>query len=209
TVACRPKHCSRVRRVGGPGGLMRRSISGPPMAIDGAESMPEQICFFDRVKTPVGEMILVAGEDGALRMTWFEDGDGRWQSALARRYPDAKLVAKRDPSGHSSSLRAYFDGDVFVLDRMSVVFSGTPFQNKVWKALRTIPCGMTLSYGALAKRIREPKAVRAVGLANGSNPIGVVVPCHRVIGSDGSLTGYGGGLPRKRRLLAHEARYTP
>ncbi len=170
--------------------------------------MPEQICFFDRVKTPVGELILVAGGDGALRMTWFDDGDERWRKAFARRYPGVELVAKRDPSGHSSSLRAYFDGEVFALDRMPVVFPGTPFQNKVWKALRTIPCGMTLSYGALAKRIREPKAVRAVGLANGSNPIGVVVPCHRVIGSDGSLTGYGGGLPRKRWLLAHEARHT-
>ena len=170
--------------------------------------MPDETFFFDRVKTPVGEMILVADQDGALRMTWFEDGDGRWQKAFARLYPDAKLVAKRDPSGLSASLRAYFRGDVFVLDRMPVVFAGTPFQNKVWKALRTIPCGMTLSYGALAKRIREPKAVRAVGLANGANPIGVVVPCHRVIGSDGSLTGYGGGLPRKRWLLAHEARHT-
>jgi methylated-DNA-[protein]-cysteine S-methyltransferase len=170
--------------------------------------MPDETCFFDRVKTPVGEMILVADEGGALRMTWFEDGDGRWQKSFARHYPDATLVTKRDPSGLSSSLKAYFDGDVFVLDRMPVVLSGTAFQNKVWKALRMIPCGMTLSYGALARRIREAKAVRAVGLANGANPIGVVVPCHRVIGSDGSLTGYGGGLPRKRWLLAHEARHT-
>jgi methylated-DNA-[protein]-cysteine S-methyltransferase len=89
-----------------------------------------------------------------------------------------------------------------------VVFGGTPFQNRVWSALRTIPCGTTVSYGTLAKRIRQPKAVRAVGLANGSNPIGVVVPCHRVIGSDGSLTGHGGGLPRKHWLLAHEAKHT-
>jgi len=78
----------------------------------------------------------------------------------------------------------------------------------VWKALRRIPGGKTTSYGALAKKIGEPKAVRAVGLANGANPVGVVVPCHRVIGSDGSLTGYGGGLPRKKWLLAHEARHT-
>ena len=93
------------------------------------------------------------------------------------------------------------------LDRIPAVFSGTPFQNRVWKALRKIPIGTTTSYGALAKKIGEPKAVRAVGLANGSNPIGVVVPCHRVIGSDGSLTGYGGGLPRKKWLLDHEARH--
>lgn len=170
--------------------------------------MSEPTCFFDRVKTPVGQMVLAADEEGALRMLTFEHDGERWRKAFQRRYPETKLVAKRDPSGLSSSLKAYFDGDVFVLDRMPVVFSGTPFQNKVWKALRAIPCGMTLSYGALAKRVREPKAVRAVGLANGSNPIGVVVPCHRVVGSDGSLTGYGGGLPRKRWLLAHEARHT-
>jgi methylated-DNA-[protein]-cysteine S-methyltransferase len=81
---------------------------------------------------------------------------------------------------------------------------GTDFQRAVWKALCTVPCGQTLSYGALARRIGRPKAVRAVGLANGANPIGIVVPCHRVIGADGTLTGYGGGLDRKRWLLAHE-----
>ena len=114
----------------------------------------------------------------------------------------------KDPFGLKTALKAYFAGDVFVLDRLPVAFAGTPFQVKVWKALRTIPCGSTLSYGGLARQIREPKAVRAVGLANGANPVGVVVPCHRVIGSDGSLTGYGGGLPRKKWLLAHEARHT-
>src|SRR5580658_2896403 len=166
--------------------------------------MPEQTLFYDRMKTPIGENLIVAAETGALRMHWFDPEERGWKKAFERRYPDSKLEMRRDPSGLSSALRAYYDGDVFVLDKLSVFFGGTPFQNKVWKALRTIPCGMTLSYGALAKRIREPKAVRAVGLANGSNPVGVVVPCHRVIGSDGSLTGYGGGLPRKRWLLEHE-----
>jgi methylated-DNA-[protein]-cysteine S-methyltransferase len=171
--------------------------------------MPEHnTFFFDQIKTPIGDMILIADGDGALRMTWFDPEDGRCKKAFARHYPDAKLVARRNLSGLSASMRAYYDGDVYILDRLAVVFGGTPFQNKVWKALRTIPCGMTLSYGALAKRIREPKAVRAVGLANGSNSIGIVVPCHRVVGSDGSLTGYGGGLPRKRWLLAHEAKHT-
>lgn len=172
--------------------------------------MPERtICLWDRVKTPIGDEILVAGEDGALRMMWFDDpGRGDWRKPFLARYPDTELVARKDPHGLSTALKSYFAGEVFVLDKMPVVFTGTPFQVKVWKALRTIPCGMTLSYGALAQRIREPKAVRAVGLANGANPIGVVVPCHRVIGSDGSLTGYGGGLPRKKWLLAHEARHT-
>ena len=83
---------------------------------------------------------------------------------------------------------------------------GTPFQRAVWRALREIPCGETRSYGEIARRIGRPKAVRAVGLANGANPIGIVVPCHRVIGSNGTLTGYGGGIERKRWLLAHEGK---
>jgi methylated-DNA-[protein]-cysteine S-methyltransferase len=171
--------------------------------------MPEQdTFFFDQIKTPIGNMILFADGDGALRMTWFDPKDGRWKKFFTRRYPDAKLVARRNPSGLSASMRAYYEGDVYILDKLAVVFGGTPFQNRVWSALRTIPCGTTVSYGTLAKRIRQPKAVRAVGLANGSNPIGVVVPCHRVIGSDGSLTGHGGGLPRKHWLLAHEAKHT-
>jgi methylated-DNA-[protein]-cysteine S-methyltransferase len=168
----------------------------------------QQTFYFDRVTSPVGDLVLVADGDGALRMTWFDDGDATWRRALALRYPDVTLAPRKDPFGLSSALRAYFKGDIFVLDKLPVVFAGTPFQLKVWKALRRIPGGMTTSYGALAKKIGEPKAVRAVGLANGSNPVGVVVPCHRVIGSDGSLTGYGGGLPRKKWLLAHEARHT-
>jgi methylated-DNA-[protein]-cysteine S-methyltransferase len=97
-------------------------------------------------------------------------------------------------------------GHTAVLDSLEVETAGTPFQRTVWHALREIPAGATMSYGALAKRIGRPSAVRAVGLANGANPIGIVVPCHRVVGADGSLTGYGGGLERKRWLLAHEAR---
>jgi methylated-DNA-[protein]-cysteine S-methyltransferase len=170
--------------------------------------MPEPETFlFDRVKTPVGDLVLVADEEGALRFTWLHDGVG-WRAAFERRYPGVALRAGKDPAGHSSALRAYFAGDIFILDKLPVTFAGTPFQIKVWKALRRIAGGTTTSYGALAKKIGEPKAVRAVGLANGSNPVGVVVPCHRVIGSDGSLTGYGGGLPRKRWLLEHEARHT-
>jgi methylated-DNA-[protein]-cysteine S-methyltransferase len=167
-----------------------------------------EIFFYDRVASPVGNLLVVADEAGALHMTTFDAGGERWRSAFERRHPDAALRAQADPSGHCSALRAYFDGDIFILDKLPVVFAGTPFQEKVWRALRRIPGGTTTSYGALAKKIGEPKAMRAVGLANGSNPIGVVVPCHRVVGSDGSLTGYGGGLPRKKWLLAHEARHT-
>ena len=162
---------------------------------------------FDRIDTPIGDIVIIVDQDGAMRLLSFDDGDERWRHEFARRHPDVELSPKRNPSGHSATLRAYFEGDMEALDRIPVVFAGTPFQNKVWKALRKIPTGRTMSYGALAKKIGEPKAVRAVGLANGSNPIGVVVPCHRVIGGDGSLTGYGGGLPRKKWLLEHEARH--
>lgn len=175
--------------------------------------------FFDQVDSPIGEITIIADRNSAMRMVWFGGGEeggtvrGRrlksvevgWRTAFEHRFPGVALKPRRDPFGHSTALKAYFAGDMEALDGIPVVFGGTPFQNKVWKALRRIPTGTTLSYGALAKKIGEPSAVRAVGLANGANPIALVVPCHRVIGSDGSLTGFGGGLPRKRWLLEHEA----
>jgi methylated-DNA-[protein]-cysteine S-methyltransferase len=103
----------------------------------------------------------------------------------------------------------YFTGEIGVLDTIPVELNGTPFQKNVWQALRRIPGGSTISYAELAKRIGEPSAVRAVGAANGANPVAVIVPCHRVIGSDGRLTGYGGGLDRKQWLLEHEGVVTP
>jgi methylated-DNA-[protein]-cysteine S-methyltransferase len=164
--------------------------------------------YYDVVATPVGLLAIVADQNGAMRQLSF-DGEGeRWRKEFARHFPRAELVAKRDPFGHASTLAKYFAGDMEALDKIPVVFGGTAFQNKVWKQLRRIPVGKTLSYGALAKKIGEPKAMRAVGLANGSNPIAVVVPCHRVIGKDGSLTGFGGGLPRKKWLLEHEAKHS-
>jgi O-6-methylguanine DNA methyltransferase len=102
------------------------------------------------------------------------------------------------------SLEAYFDGDLGAIDTLPVETGGTELQRSVWAALRAIPAGETRSYGALAAQIARPTAARAVGHANGANPVGVVVPCHRVIGADGSLTGYAGGIERKRWLLAHE-----
>ena len=108
------------------------------------------------------------------------------------------------PAAIRSALDAYFRGDLSAIEPLSVATAGTPFQREVWAALRAVPAGETLSYGALAKKIARPAAVRAVGLANGANPIGVVVPCHRVIGADSSLTGYAGGVERKRWLLTHE-----
>ena len=163
--------------------------------------------LIDKMDTPLGTAVLIADETGALRLYAWEDPTERWRKEFDRRHRDAELVLQCDPFGHVAALERYYHGEITALDTIAVAFAGTPFQEKVWHALRTIAAGSTLSYGALAKRIGAPNAVRAVGLANGRNPIGVVVPCHRVIGSDGSLTGYGGGLARKRWLLEHEARH--
>jgi methylated-DNA-[protein]-cysteine S-methyltransferase len=161
--------------------------------------------LLDHVRTPIGRFALVADEEGRLRAAGFTDGHARMERSLRIGSGcDRPLVPASNPGGLSAALAAYFDGDLSVLDRLPVETGGTPFQRDVWRALRRIPCGETRSYGQLAREIGRPKAVRAVGLANGSNPIGVVVPCHRVIGSDGSLTGYGGGIERKQWLLAHE-----
>ena len=116
------------------------------------------------------------------------------------------LGARRstDPAGVATALAAYFRGDLGALDAIDVDPEGTPFQRRVWAALRTIPHGETTSYGALARALGMPTASRAVGAANGANPIWIVVPCHRVIGTSGALTGYAGGLDVKRWLLEHE-----
>jgi methylated-DNA-[protein]-cysteine S-methyltransferase len=151
--------------------------------------------------------VIVSDGDGAIRLFYWDDPTHRWKRALLGRYGEVTLREKKGAFGQAKALRNYFDGDVAVLDTMPVAFAGSPFQLKVWNALRKIPGGTTTSYGALAKKIGKPDAVRAVGLANGQNPVALIVPCHRVIGSDGSLTGYGGGLPRKRWLLEHEARH--
>jgi methylated-DNA-[protein]-cysteine S-methyltransferase len=162
--------------------------------------------FIDRIETPIGKMLMVADKDGNLRaMDWVES-EARTRSFLQLHYGEdgLRLEESHDPNGLSTALRAYFAGDLHAIDALPVETAGTPFQQEVWRALREIPCGTTISYAQLAEQIGRPKAVRAVGLANGSNPVPIVVPCHRVIGSDGSLTGYGGGMERKRWLLQHE-----
>ncbi len=160
----------------------------------------------DRIETPVGPMFVVADQEGNLRALYFADYEDGMHRALGRHYGKNgfALTEARNPHGLSEAITQYFAGDLKAIDKLPVKTAGTKFQREVWRALRDIPCGKTISYGELARRIGRPKAVRAVGLANGSNPIGVVVPCHRVIGSNGTLTGYGGGLGRKRWLLQHE-----
>jgi methylated-DNA-[protein]-cysteine S-methyltransferase len=118
---------------------------------------------------------------------------------------NAFVVEHREaPGAIGQALNEYFGGDLTAIDAVPVATAGSSFQRNVWSALRKIRAGTTLSYGGLAQELGCPKSVRAVGLANAANPIAIVVPCHRVIGADGSLTGYGGGIDRKRWLLTHE-----
>jgi methylated-DNA-[protein]-cysteine S-methyltransferase len=160
----------------------------------------------DHMDTPLGDLAIIADEAGRLRALDWTDHDAGIQRSLRRQYGahGFSLHPARNPGGIATAMRAYFAGKLSAIDDLPVATGGTDFQKAVWRALRKIPCGQTISYGELARRIGRPAAVRAVGLANGANPIAIVVPCHRVIGSDGSLTGYGGGLERKRWLLAHE-----
>jgi methylated-DNA-[protein]-cysteine S-methyltransferase len=134
----------------------------------------------------------------------FADHEDRMRRLLRLRHRGYTLTPMRNPAGVCDRIAAYFEGDLSALDRIAVRTGGTQFQREVWTALRRIPPGTTITYGELAARIGRPNAVRAAGAANGSNPIVIVVPCHRVIGAGGALTGYGGGLERKRWLLAHE-----
>jgi O-6-methylguanine DNA methyltransferase len=160
----------------------------------------------ERRPAPLGGILVVTDGEGVLRALDFPDHEARMHRLLRRHYGDYALEEAPAPAALGDALDRYFDGDLRVIDAIPVVTGGTAFQREVWAALRRIPAGATASYGALAAAVGRPKARRAVGLANGSNPIAIVVPCHRVIGADGSLTGYGGGLPRKRWLLEHEAR---
>jgi methylated-DNA-[protein]-cysteine S-methyltransferase len=170
--------------------------------------MVEVLRFYvDRTDTPIGELVVIADSKGILRGVGFADHEERLLQQLGQHYSEIGLTfePKRNPSGLTSVLTGYFEGDLRAIDGLPVQTGGTSFQNAVWKALREIPCGTTWSYSELAQRIGRPSAVRAVGLANGANPISIVVPCHRVIGANGTLTGYGGGIERKRWLLDHEA----
>ncbi len=160
----------------------------------------------DRLPTPVGELQIVADDQGNLRTIDWTEHEARMRLLLDRYYGKGRYALRhsRNPGGLTAAMRDYFSGNVAVIDTLPVKTTGTPFQRSVWRALRTIPHGTTITYAQLAARIGSPKAIRAAGLANGQNPISIVVPCHRVIGSNGTLTGYGGGLPRKKWLLEHE-----
>lgn len=158
----------------------------------------------ERVPTAIGTMLMVTDREGRLRALDWVDFEARMRDLLRKQVGAVELRERSEPSAARSALERYLNGDLHALDAVEVVHGGTPFQRKVWAALRTIPVGQTISYGELARRLDMPTGARAVGLANGQNAIGVVVPCHRVIGANSKLTGYAGGLERKRWLLEHE-----
>lgn len=159
-------------------------------------------------ESPIGLIRAVVGADGLCDLDFVD----RWETKrqrLERRFGTIDLEPAADAGGVVGRLRSYFTGQLDALDSLPVDPGGTPFQRKVWSALRSIPAGTTTSYGTLAEKVGVVGGARPVGTANGRNPIAIVVPCHRVIGADGSLTGYAGGLTRKRWLLAHEGALAP
>ena len=160
----------------------------------------------DRIDTPVGEMLIVQDERERLRALDWQEYEQRMNKLFDRYYGKGAVeLTSGDGSGRVvDALKRYVAGELNAIDTLEVETEGTEFQRQVWQKLRDIPCGQTWSYGELARNIGKPSASRAVGMANGANPIGVVVPCHRVIGSNHTLTGYGSGIERKRWLLAHE-----
>ncbi len=177
----------------------------------------------ETIETPLGELEIITDLQGQLRALEWADFHHRLMQLLARHYgpeissalispqimkSDAKKGFSLTQDSVDVSVRQriqdYFAGDLHAIDTLPVATAGTEFQRRVWQMLRTIPCGQIMTYGQMAAQLGNPGASRAVGLANGSNPISVVVPCHRVIGSNGTLTGYAGGVERKKWLLIHE-----
>lgn len=167
--------------------------------------------------TPLGDMLALSSEDGlcALEFTTVkgrargEERLSRLNARLARWFPAHQIVERETPVIAQARrwLTGYFAGTAADIAGISLDLRGAPFEQRVWVALQAIPAGQTTSYGAIAKALDAPGASRAVGAANGANPVAIIVPCHRVIGSSGSLTGYGGGLDRKTWLIDHERRW--
>jgi methylated-DNA-[protein]-cysteine S-methyltransferase len=159
--------------------------------------------FYDTIPSPVGELLIAADESGLTTIRFEQSRHGREDAAAWTPAAEATGAAARVLRAAREQLDAYFAGEITTFD-LPLGPSGTTFQQRVWSRLREIPFGETISYAELAHRVGDPRAVRAVGGANGRNPLPIVVPCHRVIGADGSLTGFGGGIDRKRWLLEHE-----
>ncbi len=167
----------------------------------------EPALLFDRVPAPKGapfpEVHLVIDGDKLCAVD-FGGFEARRERLLKKRYGGYTLVERSNPHGFSERMRAYLHGELDAIAELPVTLAGTPFQQSAWLALRSIPAGQTASYATQAARIGKPAAVRAIGAANGQNPVAIVLPCHRVIGSGGALTGFGGGIATKAWLLRHE-----
>jgi methylated-DNA-[protein]-cysteine S-methyltransferase len=165
---------------------------------------PPETFSLDRLTTPIGPALVVTDADGMLRAFDWEDHASRIKELLRLQYGTVELRQARMPASTKAALSAYFKGDLAALKSIDWRIAGTPFQQKVWNALPRIAAGTTMTYGALAAKLGAPNAMRAVGHANGCNPISVVIPCHRLIGANGALIKYGSGIARKRWLLTHE-----
>lgn len=152
--------------------------------------------------------ILIVTDAHTLVALDFNGFEARMQRLLAKRYAQFELVPKADPCGFSTLMQAYFSGDAHAIDDIAVNPGGTEFQGAAWRALRSIPAGTTASYATQARSIGRPRAARAIGAANGQNPVAIVLPCHRVVGARGALTGYAGGVAAKQWLLRHEGAVT-
>ena len=163
--------------------------------------------LFSQIASPIGKVLIVS-DGAALRALDFEDYAPRMHQLLRLHYGSYELTPVPDAGTLGRRMADYFAGDLAVIEDLPVRTGGTAFQRQIWAELRHIPAGTTTTYGALAARIGRPSASRAVGMANGSNPV-AIVPCHRVIGANAKLTGYGGGLHRKEWLIAHERQYVP
>jgi methylated-DNA-[protein]-cysteine S-methyltransferase len=159
----------------------------------------------DQQNSPLGTMHVVSDDAGLLYALDFDDCQTRMRKLLTRYFGDLRLIRGSGDETIRNALAAYFAGDWLAISQLATAGGGTPFQRAVWNRLRSIPAKATLTYGQVAREIGRPTANRAVGLATGANPIALVVPCHRVIGASGSLTGFAGGLWRKRWLLEHES----
>ena len=166
--------------------------------------MRPEVLTLSVLPTPIGEIDVVADAEGRLRVLEFHDQPERLAQALRLHHRGQAVETGAAPSAVRDGLAAYFAGELEALRTVPWTIGGTDFQHRMWRALVEIPPGETTTYAGLAQRLGRPSAMRAVGAANGANPIAVVVPCHRVIGTGGSLTGYGGGVERKRWLLEHE-----
>jgi len=159
--------------------------------------------FIDKIDSEIGPILIVSDGEKLCALD-FAEYRSRMMALLQKRFKSIQLIEKSNPQGFSDRLQSYLAGNLNSLDEIPVSTGGTPFQQQVWFALRSIPTGTVATYGELAQMVNRPTAYRAVGMTNSLNPVAIVLPCHRVIGANANLTGYAGGLERKRWLLQHE-----